>query len=164
MKNSLVNNPLVSTVITLLVAVSNLSAATHYVSQGSTKPTPPYTTWVTAATNIQDAVDAGVPGDGIVVTNGVYSSDGRAVHGLMTNRVVVDKALTLRSVNGPEVTVIEGYQVPGIIRGDGAIRCVFLSNGAVLSGFTLTNGATRSPNKPEELHRLSQPTEETGRR
>jgi hypothetical protein len=36
----------------LLLAVSNLSAATLYVSPGSTKPTPPYAAWTSAATNI----------------------------------------------------------------------------------------------------------------
>ena len=38
--------------------IGAVSAGTHYVSLDSPNPTPPYTNWATAATNIQQAVDA----------------------------------------------------------------------------------------------------------
>jgi hypothetical protein len=132
------------TAAALVLATFNVSAATLYVSLDSPSPMPPYTNWAAATHVIQDAVDAAQAGDTVLVTNGVYANGGRTAYGLMTNRVVVDKPLTLTSVNGPEVTVIQGYQVLETTNGDGAIRCLYLTNGAVLSGFTLTNGATRS--------------------
>ena len=125
-----------------LTAVAALGAIRH-VWQDSPNPTPPYADWATAAHTIQEAIDMALEGDTVLVTNGVFASGGRSVDGLMTNRVAVTKAVTLRSVNGPEVTIIRGAKAPGGGDGDGAIRCVYLTSGAILSGFTLTNGGTR---------------------
>lgn len=119
-------------------------AATLYVWPASPNPMSPYDSWDHAATNIQDAVDAAQPGDLVLVTNGVYATGGRAISGTMTNRVFVDQAITVQSINGPEVTVIEGASAFGGGNGDGAIRCAYMGTSSVLSGFTLTNGFTRS--------------------
>jgi len=132
-----------SQVAVLTVLTSAPPANVSYVALDSPIPTPPYNSWASAAHVIQDAVDAVSPGGLVLVTNGTYATGGRAATpSLVPNRVAVDKAVTVKSVNGPEFTAIQGLQVPGITNGPGAVRCVFLASGATLSGFTLTNGAT----------------------
>ncbi|MGA3284255.1 MAG: choice-of-anchor Q domain-containing protein [Verrucomicrobiota bacterium] len=102
---------------------ANSSPATlHYVDANGTTATPPYTNWVMAATNIQDAVSIASTGDEIIVTNGVYPGT-----------VNVTNPLALVSVNGPQFTLFNG---------GGTHRCAFLTDGASLTGFTLTNGST----------------------
>lgn len=125
------------------VFTSGVSAAELYVDANGTNPQPPYVDWSTAATNIQDAIDASTAGDSIWVTNGIYQYGGKTLPGLLlTNRVVIDKAVTVESVHGPETTLILGYQVPGTTNDDAAVRCAYVSDGATLAGFTLANGAT----------------------
>src|SRR2546427_5433695 len=115
--------PLAAALLFLLRA----SGAVHYVDPGSAAPVPPFSDWSTAATNIQDAVDAASPGDQVLVTNGTYQAGSRVSNDGTTNRVAVTNAITLQSVSGAQVTTIDGGN---------SMRCVYLTNGAALVGFT----------------------------
>jgi PKD repeat protein len=134
------NPPWLALLCTAVLTRSALGV-THYVNLSNPAPSSPYTSWATASANIQNAIDVSSAGDLILVTNGLYQTGGRVIYGT-SNRVAVTKAVAVQSVNGPATTVIQGWQVPGTIFGNAAVRCVYLTNNASLSGFTLSNGAT----------------------
>jgi hypothetical protein len=94
----------------------------HYVDINNATPALPYTSWQTAATNIQDAIDATIDGDTVLVADGHY---------LLTSEIVVTNAITVQSHNGPDITIVDG---------DGSTGCFLLgTNTCVISGFIVTN-------------------------
>src|SRR6266496_1918641 len=115
----------------LAVRTIHSSAAVLYVDGSSPNPVAPYSDWTTAATNIQDAIDAAMNGDQILVANGTYRTGGKVTSDGTTNCIVVTHSMTLQSANGPDVTLIDGGHT---------MRCAYLAIGVQLIGFTLTNG------------------------
>lgn len=103
---------------------------------------PPFTTWHTAATNIQAAVDYASSGDTVLVSNGIYNAGTRISTYIVLTRLIVTNAVTVRSVNGPQETEIHGSAASGGDVGPDAVRCVYLADGAYLIGFTLATGYT----------------------
>ena len=105
-----------------------------------------------------------IPGDAVHAAPGDYC-DGEMLHSkndrpnggetVIGTRVVVPKGVSLVSVGGPDVTHIIGasasaeYDVRGLGLGSNAVRCVFLSAGARLKGFTLRNGRTNGNSAQE---------------
>ena len=110
---------------------------------------------MTSAVIAGDTVHA-APGD--YAEEGMYNEkdagpgDGEAV---IQSRVVVPKGVALVSDEGADATHIVGasaseeYDVQ-LGLGSNAVRCVFLSDGARLKGFTLRNGRTNSNSKMED--------------
>lgn len=97
-------------------------ATTRYVSLGGSN-TAPYTSWATAATSIQTAVDFASAGDLILVADGLYS---------LTSNVSITKGVTLKSQNGKANACINGGEVT---------RCLYINNtDAVVDGFIIANG------------------------
>lgn len=96
-------------------------ADTRHVDVAGTNPVSPFASWETAATNIQDAVNACLAGDTVLVTDGFYS---------VAAQIAVTQQLSISSVNGPDSTVIHAE----------SNRCLYASSPAMIEGFTFTNG------------------------
>jgi len=128
---------------TVTVNIVEINDATYYVNKANMTPESPYNSWSTAATNIQDAVNIALQTQTkhllVLVTDGIYDTGGDVTPGYSSsNRVVITKDIIVKSVNGPENTIIFGKRPLG----DGAVRGVYMSSG-ILDGFTVSNGHTR---------------------
>ena len=93
----------------LLIGASVLADATytnHYVWTNSPFAGTPYNDWTNAAHDIQTAVSYASDGDTVWVTNGVYTN---SLNGSMNSyQVRITGQITLQSVNGAAVTIIDG--------------------------------------------------------
>ena len=114
----------------------------HYVSTTGGNAWP-YTNWLSAATAIQFAIDAGSADDTIYVSEGIYTASYKRVYNLKT-RAKLDKKLTVIATNeNPEMTIILGEPDPASNEnGTNAVRCAYLISGSKLANFTLSNGFT----------------------
>ena len=95
---------------------------TRYVSPSGSN-TPPYTTLATAANEIRFAVNISNNGDIVMVDDGTY---------ILPTDIVITKGITVISINGPDVTIVDG---------NNAVRCFYMDHSnAVIDGFTIQNG------------------------
>ncbi len=128
------------------VHVIGMADSTIYVSATTGSDLNSGTNWTEAKQTIQGGVDAqNFLGGRVLVTNGLYDA-GSAVTPdyLLLNRVVIAKKILVESVQGAKWTIIKGAPDPVTNEnGTNAIRCVFLAPGAILTGFTMTNGYTQ---------------------
>jgi len=108
--------------VVLIAAVIDCPADTHYVSLVGTNNYP-YTNWADAATDITWSVSAAGADDTVLVTNGTYFT---------TNRMYSTAALTLQSVNGRDLTLINGANHTDSC-------AVLTSSSSAIDGFTITN-------------------------
>ena len=93
----------------------------------------PYASWETAAADINEAYDTILWVDGVapemIVTNGTYD--------VKTKWLQLTKAITLRSVEGPEKTILRARNTEA----DTKRRVLYVAHdGALVTGFTLREG------------------------
>jgi hypothetical protein len=98
---------------------------TAYVAKNASN-IPPYISWANAASNVEDAVDAGPLN--VLVSNGTYNS---------TKTILVTRDMTVRSVNGPALTVINA----GNVSFRRVVHVQSQATNAWVQGFTLYGGS-----------------------
>lgn len=139
-KNSFIVSVLTIVLMFVSLVLGSAFATTFYVDASRPDDSGDGLSWATSKMTIQAGVDIAVEGDTVLVTNGVYDVGSRLSPGqaLCHSRVVINKPLTVQSVNGLSNTFIVGQ---GPIGAD-AIRGVWIADNACISGFTITNGHT----------------------
>ena len=143
-----------------VLALQSLGATTYYVSK--TGSNGDGKDWSTAKTTIQAAINlcSTSGGDTVIVDDGDYSDIGATLKITPSNDstfdvstvVYIDRPLTLKSRNGKGKTSIIGRYGDGTAQDDsantfpgtgkGAVRCVYATKDATISGFTIRNGST----------------------
>ena len=117
-----------------------LKATTVYVDGINGNDSYSGNSWTEAKRTIQVAVDLIGSGDMVLVKQGTYNTGGAVSPGcVISNRVFLSASITLRAVDGPDMTFIEGQ---GDHYSPSVTRCVNATDGAVIEGFTLMNGYT----------------------
>jgi len=107
----------------------SVGATDRYVSLSGTHQ-PPFTNWFGAATNIQKAVNLALSNETVWVTNGTYT---------LTSTILISNSITLKSVNGPYLTTIEGNYPQS------TNTCIYLTNcNATIIGFRIIHGHSNS--------------------
>ena len=123
-----------------------LAANTWYVDDAKYGASGTGESLETAFGTIQEAVTRASAGDTVLVAPGTYNRGSTKASGDSTSsRVVIDKDITVKSIEGAAKTIIvgapdfTGEPLHGL--GPDAVRCVAMSaTGSVLEGFTLTGG------------------------
>ena len=132
------------TIVVVVLSAVTICRADRYVSTNGLHQNS-FTNWTDAATNVQDAVAAASAGETVWVSNGTYvctspvsvSYNG----GSSPTMILLDKAITLRSMNGWQVTTLDGNGSAGAQR-----HVIATTASATVAGFTITGGyITDSP-------------------
>jgi len=109
----------------------------HYAAKNGQTPSAPYTTWLSAASSIQDAVNAATTNDTVWVGAGRYTAPANFTNFAGTNVVFINRPLTLRSSNGVASSVTIDGQATN--RGVAFYYPYSTTNRLAIDGFTISN-------------------------
>lgn len=128
---------MVAWIVSVALAASWSAAATEYFVKPDGDDGADGLSWATALASPQAGLNkATESGDIVTVTNGTYVIDrGGAASTTQILALNVTNAITMRSVNGPEFTIIQNSALT-----DRTDLLKLSSAGAVVEGFTLLNG------------------------